>query len=264
MRSLERLLIAIAVVAIGWIASMMISSRSSRSRSADVAAIAGAEAGVEATDADEAMAAGSANGSASPSTPDRDDTRIAWLLSSRSAGTYFAEMLAASDSMNHRWPDRSSVPMRVWVQELPDGTPGWRSDYPQLVRDAFSIWADAGVPIHFSFVTDSSRAEIHVTWTDRFEQQMTGRTRWAHDRDRWIVGGGILLALHVPDGRALGPTAVHAIALHEVGHLIGLDHSPDPADIMSSLVRVPVLSEADRVTARLVYSLPPGSLKAAR
>lgn len=193
--------------------------------------------------------------------PDRDPARIARTLGAQSAGTYLAEMLIAHDSMNYRWPDRQFAPMRVWVQELPVDSAGYEAGFPQLVRDAFTAWSDAGVPIHFTFVRDSARGEILVTWTDRFDAQMTGRTRWSHDRHGWIVGGSILIALHQFDGRALGRVGVRAIALHEVGHLIGLDHSGDARDIMASFVRVPELSEADRATARLVYALPPGSLK---
>jgi predicted Zn-dependent protease len=166
--------------------------------------------------------------------------------------------------MNFRWPDRRHEPMRVWVQELAPGVAGYDATYPQLVRDAFSAWSAAGVPIYFTFVTDSARGDIHVTWIDRFDGMMTGRTRWAHDQHQWIVGGNLLMALHMPDGRVLHANAVRAVALHEVGHLIGLDHTADSTSIMAPRVLVPDLSEADRRTARLVYSLPPGSLKAPR
>src|SRR5690606_32811771 len=132
---------------------------------------------------------------------------------------------------------------------------------PALVRDAFTAWTDAGVPIALTFTPDSARAEIHVTWVDRFESQMTGRTRWAHDQHGWIVGGNIQLAIHQPDGPRVDPDAVRAIARHEVGHLLGLDHTADAANIMAARITVPELSEADRATARLVYQLPPGSLK---
>ena len=52
-----------------------------------------------------------------------------------------------------------------------------------------------------------------------------------------------------------------SIALHEVGHLLGLDHTRDQNNIMTSRVRVRDLSAADRATARLLYSLPPGSVR---
>jgi predicted Zn-dependent protease len=55
---------------------------------------------------------------------------------------------------------------------------------------------------------------------------------------------------------------MQAIARHEIGHLLGLDHTADDSNIMSANVRVPELSEADRNTVRLVYKLPPGSVRA--
>jgi predicted Zn-dependent protease len=51
------------------------------------------------------------------------------------------------------------------------------------------------------------------------------------------------------------------MALHEVGHLLGLDHAASPEHIMSARVRVRDLSEADRATVRLLYAVPAGSLK---
>jgi Matrixin len=259
-RGLSRgiVLVVLALLA-AWIAATLRSSRTSPSRPAvasaadsafaDSVLIAAEPAGPDVTVTRSDLAA-----------PERDPARTAQLLSTRSAGTYLGEMLAAHDSMNFRWPDRSHAPMRVWVQwsSLPGFDPYW----PALVRDAFTAWADAGVPIFFSFTPDSARAEIHVTWVDRFESRMTGRTRWAHDQNGWIVGGNLQLALHQFDGPRLDTDAVRAIARHEVGHLIGLDHTEDESNIMSARVRVTDMSEADRATARLVYQLPPGSLKA--
>lgn len=192
------------------------------------------------------------------SAPERDPDRTARLLA-RAPGTYIGELLAARDSINFRWPDRRDEPMRVWVQ--PSTLAGFDPASAALVRDAFTAWTDAGVPIALTFTLDSARAEIHVTWVDRFESLMTGRTRWAHDQHGWIVGGNIQLAIHQPDGRRVDADAVRAIARHEVGHLLGLDHTADATNIMSARIAVPELSEADRATARLVYQLPPGSLK---
>jgi predicted Zn-dependent protease len=69
------------------------------------------------------------------------------------------------------------------------------------------------------------------------------------------------LATHMGDGRPLDGQSLRAIALHEIGHLIGLAHSDDGHDVMAPLVRVTALSAADRATARLLYTLPAGHLR---
>lgn len=190
--------------------------------------------------------------------PVRDSARIERLLAQGAAGTYIGALLAARDSTIYRWIDRAGNPVRVWVQEsaLQGADPAAHA----MVQEAFTTWAETGIPVDFRFVMDSVRADVHVTWVDRYESRTSGRTRWAHDQHDWIVGGGIELALRQPDGRALEPRAILAIARHEVGHLLGLDHSPSERDIMAANVRVPELSEADVLTIRLLYELPPGRL----
>jgi hypothetical protein len=187
-----------------------------------------------------------------------DTASVLSTLAARETSTYLGEILTARDGMHFRWPDRAGDPMRIWVQEPGDNR--FDRGFPQLVRDGFSAWDGLGLPFTFTFVRDSSRAEIIVTWVDRFDEQMTGRTNWQHDRHGWIVGGTIEIARHQPDGVALDRLAVAAIARHEVGHLIGLDHTRDKSSIMAPTISVFELSEADRRTARLAYDLPPGRL----
>jgi hypothetical protein len=175
-------------------------------------------------------------------------------------GTYIGEILGERDSALARWPERVTTPVRVWVGSGP-AIAGWDPPYPERVRDALDQWANLGIPVKFTFVRDSTDADVHVSWIDHFDSPISGKTIWARDGKWWIVTANITLALHHNAGELLDSKAVHAIALHEVGHLLGLDHTADTANIMTARVRVRDLSEADRATMKLLYSLPPGSVK---
>jgi predicted Zn-dependent protease len=140
----------------------------------------------------------------------------------------------------------------------------WSPTSVSIVRDAFIEWSESGIPLTFSFVLDSASADVHVTWTDRFNEAISGKTLWSHD-NRWsILEASIVLAVHHRTGELLDAAATRAIALHEVGHLIGLDHTTDTTSIMTPRVRVKTLSPADRSTARLLYLLPAGPIDGER
>lgn len=190
--------------------------------------------------------------------PTRDPTAIHNILVAYAAETYIGEMFGAHDSTNIRWPERTRDPLRVWIQ--PSALDGYTAAHLTTVRDAFDPWVATGIPVAFDFTEDSARAEILVTWVARYESRTTGRTRTVRDQHGWITGAAIELALAQPDGRVLDAAVLGAIARHEVGHLLGLDHTVDESNIMSARVRVTELSEADHATVRLVYKLPPGRL----
>jgi len=168
-------------------------------------------------------------------------------------------VIASHDSALARWPDRGGNPLRVWVQPT-SRHPGFDPAIVPVVRRAFVEWSDVGIPVAFTFVADSSAADVHVTWVDKFNESISGKTLWAHDDEWWIVDANIQLAVHHHSGEVLDSTSIRAIAMHEVGHLLGLDHTTDTTSIMAPKVRVRDLSAADRATAQLLYRLPAGRL----
>jgi hypothetical protein len=172
-------------------------------------------------------------------------------------GTYIGEILSGRDSALTRWPERTTRPLRVWVGSG-DHLAGWDDAFAEQVRDAFASWEAVGIPLRFSFVGDSASADVHVSWVDRFNEPISGKTLWSRDDRWWIVDADISLALHHRDGDPLDVPQVRAIALHEIGHLLGLDHTVDATNIMAPKVRVRELSNADQATVRLLYSLPAG------
>lgn len=191
-------------------------------------------------------------------TRDVDETKR--RLRQAEPGTYIGEVLLTRDSALSRWHDHLDRPLRVWIQPNP-GIRDWNPSFVEQVRAAFLAWSETGIPVHFRFVSDSSHADAHVVFVDHFSDPISGKTRWARDDGWWIVDADVTIAVHHDGGETLDPSAVRAIALHEVGHLLGLDHTSDIANIMTPRVRVRELSSADRLTMKLLYTLPPGPVR---
>lgn len=175
-------------------------------------------------------------------------------------GTYISDLITSRDSVIVRWPDRLTRPLRVWIAE-DERLRGWNPDFVLAIRDAFDTWVRTGIPVHFSFITDSASADVHVRFTELFATGISGKTIWSRDHAWWLVSSDIQLALAHPGGGSVSPPQMRAIALHEVGHLLGLDHARAPDHIMSARIRVRELTDADRATVRLLYSVPAGGLR---
>src|SRR5579859_1653348 len=166
-------------------------------------------------------------------------------LVSLSTGTYIDRLLGDRDSVVERWPDRLNNPIRVWI-EASDLEP-WEAGFPESVARAFNEWVDTGIPLRFQFVSQANRAEVRVHWAERLRDK-TGSTTWRTTGSGWIQGSDVTLATHMSSGQPLDRANVRQIALHEIGHVIGLSHSNDSRDIMSPVVRVDALSRADVAT----------------
>ena len=177
------------------------------------------------------------------------------------ASTYLPAMLEENDSVLHRWADdRARRPLRVAI--LRDGAvPAFREIFIANVAWAIGRWNGVGLPLWLEQSPDSAGADIVVAWADRLDSNRTGRSDLTWQRRGAIVQVRVTLATHLPDGRPVQPTQMVALALHELGHAIGLGHSPGKSDALYPETSATELTSRDRGTAALLYSIPPGSLK---
>ena len=177
-----------------------------------------------------------------------------------SAGsTYLNDNLTQNaDSILHRWDGRVSTPVRVFFP--PTTVANFQPSFLDAVRSAFQRWQEV-VPVRFNLDADSSSAEVRVQWRIQFEGERSGQTDLQWDEDGHLTGGVVTLATFDAKGQPFAPDDVRVLALHEIGHLLGLDHSPDAGDIMYAQPKVRDLSPRDIRTASLLYDLAPGPLR---
>lgn len=179
----------------------------------------------------------------------------------QSAGVaYLHDFLATStDSMLHRWDNRVGNPVRVHLGG--SRAANFQPAFLDAVRDAFAAWTGAGVPVRFNLFADSASAEVHIRWRIQFDIERSGQTDLTWNANGHLETGVITFATFDPAGRPMEPDDIRVVALHEVGHLIGLEHAADSSDIMFPVATVRQLSERDRQSARLLYELAPGSIR---
>jgi hypothetical protein len=174
--------------------------------------------------------------------------------------TYLDAIVQESrDSMLHRWTDRERRPVRVFLG--PSHVANFQPAFLDAIRTAFQQWVDVGVPVRFDLSADSADAEVRFTWRIQFDIDRTGETDLEWDNNGRLLSGLVTIATFDPNGQPLGADDVRVVALHEIGHLIGLDHSPDSTDVMFAKASVRELSARDVRTARLLYDLAPGSVR---
>jgi hypothetical protein len=152
-----------------------------------------------------------------------------------------------------RWPD-DGLPVTVWIAE--SRGPQWRAEARRrIARDAFHAWTEAGVPERFMFVSDSSAAMVHVFWRRELPDRRAGQVTRQTDSQGWLRSAVVELSVRNMMGGIQDTATLRAVALHEVGHVIGLEHSPDERDIMAPWVVARQISERDRATASAIYGV---------
>lgn len=170
----------------------------------------------------------------------------------------YLDSVFSRDSLLRRWVGRDRDPVRVALLPGSLAGPAQRG----FLREALAIWESIGLGLRFREVApDDTSAEIRVEWVDTLSGPEAGVTRVRATSHGSILAATVTLAVRLPSGEHLPDEGQRAVAVHEVGHAIGLPHSGDPNDVMFPVTRSHSLTVRDRNTATLLYRIPPGSLR---
>jgi tetratricopeptide (TPR) repeat protein len=151
----------------------------------------------------------------------------------------------AQNEGKRRW-STNGAPLRVYIKENAS-LRGYHTEYPAIVKQAFDEWSQGtNGKVLFVYTADPAEAQIKVSWTDNSadlvaaggDSRELGLTLTTFS-DGVIESADIKLHTLVgvcrDDVSEVFPQA-KSVALHEIGHAMGLNHSTQPYDTMYPLV----------------------------
>ena len=188
----------------------------------------------------------------------------AWPVVAPAEGAehYVDQVLDAERGRVTRWEGLAGDTIRLWAPVAAPVVQG--RDFGAVLARAVATWNAVGLPVRFARVRDSASADVRVRWvrSDR-DADVAGRARLriAGGTDR-IVAATVALATHMPGGYPISERDALGHALHELGHVLGIQHTGRPECVMFPIPQRAALCAADVETARRWYALPTGLVSA--
>lgn len=137
--------------------------------------------------------------------------------------------------------------------------PAGRPEFWRPVERALSTWASVDeVPFRFEPAAENDVADLEFAWVAGFATAKAGLTRRLVGDDGTIRRAVVTLARDHFNGFAISEPFLSFVAIHEVGHALGLPHSDAPGDAMYPGSRNATLSSRDLASLRNLYDLDTG------
>jgi predicted Zn-dependent protease len=127
----------------------------------------------------------------------------------------------------------------TWGSELKDNVLTYNiekgsKDLEKITKSAFSEWENNLNNIHFKNVKDNDAADIEIKFK-KGKVNQGGQAEIYFDENRFIDYVKISVS-KTSNGTELNQTMLEHIIKHEIGHALGLGHSPFPHSIMYPIV----------------------------
>lgn len=160
-----------------------------------------------------------------------------------------------------RW---SINPLIVYIAPMKFySKPGEDAKFRKMVIDALNVWSVAsGGKINFKITNVLLESNINIDWK-RVDRQALGHCYFNWDAQGRLYGAEVSIGL--TDGRIHkqydSDIEVYHTMLHEIGHALGLGHSPYKSDIMYTPHQYgnSSLSANDKYSIQWLYRLPAGA-----